>query len=135
MQPTRSCIMGLPFFLVGEGEGGLFFSSCVWCGERTVHCRLSMPTFLFWGGLLEGWGRGKAKSSQVLDMFPQKVHNSTPLLSHMLWQMLSSFPPIEVGEKEGPLYFKIKPSILGCLHSFFLFSVLGQSNCLIAKKN
>jgi hypothetical protein len=31
------------------------------------------------------------KSSQVLDMFPQRVPNSTSILSHMPWQMLSSF--------------------------------------------
>jgi hypothetical protein len=60
--------------------------NCVWCGEWTVHypSSFSFSCFGARGGM-------KAKSSQVPDMFPKKVPNSTSLLSHMLWQMLSSF--------------------------------------------
>ncbi len=36
---------------------------------------------LLWG---EGGGEVKAKSSQILHMFPQRVPNSTSLLSHIL---------------------------------------------------
>jgi len=46
-------------------------------------------------------GSGQAKSSQVPDMFPKRVTNSTSLLSHMLWQMLSSFHIQPIGGAKG----------------------------------
>ncbi len=46
---------------------------------------------------------------------PQHVLHSTSLLSHMLCQILS------VGQRGVTLYFKIKPSILGSLHSFIFW--------------
>jgi hypothetical protein len=39
-----------------------------------------------------------------------------------------------VGQGGGTLYFKIESSILGSLHSFNIFQVMGQSNWLIAKE-
>jgi hypothetical protein len=53
---------------------------------------------------------------------PQHVLHSASLLSHMLWQMLSSFlSPIWVGQRKGTLYIKIDSSIWESLHSFMLF--------------
>ncbi len=42
---------------------------------------------------------------------PQHILQSTSLLSHMLWQMLSSFSPIYMGQRVGSLCFIIEPSI------------------------
>jgi hypothetical protein len=68
-------------------------------------------------------------------MYPQRVPNSISLLSHMLWQLLSSFHLHVGGPKERTLYFKIEPSVLGSLHSFFFLinNFMGQSNWLIAQ--
>ncbi len=62
-----------------EGKGGFFFSSCVWCGQWTFHAKLFLWLFVFGGEV----GKGPK----------QRVPSSTSLLSHMLWQMLSSFHP------------------------------------------
>jgi hypothetical protein len=49
---VQSCSEGaLVFFLlsfgfrVGRLEGRFFFSSCIWCGEWTIHCPLGHWTF------------------------------------------------------------------------------------------
>jgi len=34
-------VRGFLIFLVGEGKGGFFFLSCIWCGKWTIHCSLS----------------------------------------------------------------------------------------------
>ncbi len=44
---------------------------------------------------------------------PQHCLHTTSLLSHMLWQLLSSFQPIQMGKMGGILYLKKGPSILG----------------------
>ncbi len=84
------CLWHLDLFFMGEG---VFFSGCVlvWkvdCHYFTFHLDTGQLPFH------ANWGAGgvlKTKSSQVPNMFPQKNPNSTSLLSHMLWQMLSSF--------------------------------------------
>jgi hypothetical protein len=95
-----------------------------------------MKLFFSWGE--EGGWMDETKSSQVPDMFPQRVPNSTSLLSHVLWAsvVLLSFTCIGKPKGGGTLYFKIELSILeSLLRSFiFFFWVMGQSNWLIAKK-
>ncbi len=108
MQPMRSRDMEcrvLLLFLVGGREWGEGFSfqgligeesgqSTVHCsiGQRTVDfpCNLFFSFFLFfffvWAG--ERAAGGHFPSSSHVS---QRVLNSTSLLSHMLWQMLSSF--------------------------------------------
>jgi hypothetical protein len=65
----------------------------------------------------------------------QHVLHSTSRLSHMLWQMLPSFHLYRWAKGGGgTLYIKREPSILGSLHSFIFFWVMGQSNWLAEKK-
>jgi len=53
---------GPPFFLVGGEGGGVFCSSCVWCGDWTVHFSLGSEFFMqvfffssfFWWFILGG---------------------------------------------------------------------------------
>jgi hypothetical protein len=61
-------------------------------------------------------------------MFPNMF--SIAPLSHMLWQMLSSFHIYRWAKGEE---LKIKPSILGSFDGFTSFWVIGQSNWLVAK--
>jgi hypothetical protein len=77
-------------------------------GDKTVTCTVG-------GGL-------KAKSAQVPHMFPQRVPNSTSLLSHMLLTNVVLLSPIYLGQSEWTLYFKIEPSIFwgGSIVSVFL---------------
>ncbi len=106
--------MGPPFFFLWVGgREGFFFSSCVWFGEWTVHCSLSTSTvdsrlcmqaflfFLFWEGGCP----------------------STSLLSHMLWQMLSSFRKIG-GPKMRASVLQIRNFYVGRLH-IFIFQGVG----------
>jgi hypothetical protein len=68
------------------------------------------------------------KSSQVPDMFPKEF----PIVPHFG----KCCPPFTYigGPKGGTWYFKIEPSVMRSLHSFFFFfGVMGQSNWLIAK--
>jgi hypothetical protein len=53
-------------------------------------------------------------SHQIPNMFPNMFSIHTSLLSHILWQMLSVFhlSPIQLGQKGGPLYFKIEPGVI-----------------------
>jgi hypothetical protein len=64
MQPIRSCIMGLPFFLVGEGEGGSFFQ-VVFGVERGLST-VNFPCKLFFGGEGGFGGVGKGQSKEFL---------------------------------------------------------------------
>jgi hypothetical protein len=71
---------GPPFFLVGGEGGGVFCSSCVWCGDWTVHFSLGSEFFMqvfffssfFWwfilGGPKEGTLYFKRKTS-ILGVF------------------------------------------------------------------
>ncbi len=68
---------------------------------------------------------------------PQHVLHNTSLLCHMLWQMLSSFSPVQVGQRGGTLYFKIEPSSLGTVHSkenhhYFIMSFSNIFNLLFS---
>ncbi len=100
MQPNEKLchgVKGPPFFLVCGGRGGFFLSSCVWCGEWTT-CPVDFPCKLFFFFLkFRGWF--KSKSSQVPDMFPKEFPKSP--------------------QRKGTLCFKIEPSVLWSLHSFF----------------
>ncbi len=71
-------------------------------------------TFLKGG---DGGDRFKAMSSQVPHMLPQRVPNSTSLLSHML----SSFHLSSWANGKELYTSKKIPSILGSLHNFYLF--------------
>ncbi len=88
VRPT--CLWHLVFFY---GWGSFFFSGCVLVWKVDCHYSLCIWTVDNCLSMQIGGGGGvlKAKSSQVPDMFPKKNPNSTSLLSHMLWQMLSSF--------------------------------------------
>ncbi len=57
----------------------------------------------------------RSPSSQCV---PQHVLHSTSLISHMLWQISSSFHLYTWAKKGKCLFFKIEPSSLGSLHSF-----------------
>jgi len=83
-----------PFILVGAREGFVFWS-CVWTSVWrvdyplfTFHLNGSQLPFHFLG--LVGGRMVKVKSSQVCD-----------LLSHMLWQMLSSFDLMYIAGPKG----------------------------------
>jgi len=139
MQPMRSGLMewrGPPFFLVGgerEGEGVFFFKLClVWRLDSslfTFHLdsQHSMHAFFFSFPLSRFWrvGRGEIDSKQWVPKFltccPQRVPNSTSLLSHMLWQMLSSFHLYSWAKGKELYSLKKKPSILGSLHNIYFF--------------
>jgi len=105
------------------GEGVFFFRLCF-----GVESGLSLFTFHLDSGQNAfpcklGGGRGvfKAKSSQVLHMFPKKI----PIAHHfypICFGKTVLFSSKWMGQKEGTLYFKIKPFILGSLHSFMFLS-------------
>jgi len=72
---------------------GLFFQVMfeLWCGEWIVHCSLSTWTVDNWLSIFLGLGAGQTKKFPSFWPIPQRVPYSTLLLSHMFWQMLSSF--------------------------------------------
>jgi hypothetical protein len=89
-----------------EGRGWVLLFSCVWCGEWTVHCSVHFPLgpwtvnfprkFCLFRAIVffclgDGGGEGQSKEFPSFLHVPQRVPNSTSLLSHMLWQMFSSF--------------------------------------------
>ncbi len=95
-----SCLAFFPFKFVGGGKGG----------KRTRRgFSFTFPWFLLC-----------SPSSQCI---PQHVLHSTSPLSHMLWQMLSSFH-LYMWAKEEELYTSIEPSTLASLHGFIFFSDL-----------
>ncbi len=141
IQSLRSHVMewrGHPFLCWGWGWGGVEFfllSSCVWCGEWTVHCslstwtgdsRLSHASFL---------GEGvKSKSSQVPDMFPKEV------------PITPQFSPICFGKCCPPFTYIVRPkgrnSVIRnrTLHfgeppNFFFFLVMVQMKLAHCKIN
>jgi len=98
MQPMRTsslviwCVKGPPLFFLwvggGDGRGGSFLFSSLWC-------RLDCPLFTFHLGSGQStfrasiffifyFRRGEVGQSKEFGIAPQN-------LSHMLWQMLSSF--------------------------------------------
>jgi hypothetical protein len=65
------------------------------------------------------------KFSMVPIRFPrcsQHVLHSTSLLSHMFWQMLSSFHLYKCAKGKELYISKIEPSIWRCFHNFILLS-------------
>jgi hypothetical protein len=52
----------------------------------------------------------------------QHVFHSTSLLSHMFWQMLSSFHLYKCAKGKELYISKIEPSIWRCFHNFILLS-------------
>jgi hypothetical protein len=92
-EKSRHGVKGHPFFiLVGAGEGRDFFQVVFGGGEWTVHCSLSTWT-------VDSRLSIQSKSSQVPDMFPQRVPNSTLLSSHVLWQNVVLLSAIIGGPK------------------------------------
>ncbi len=103
------------FFLVGRGEGEffLFFKLClVW--------RMGCPLFTF-----------HLESGQLTLHVPQRVLNSTSLLSHMLGKRCPPFKYIYLGQRGGTWHFKIEPSILWSLCSFLFFEWWANQMLLI----
>ncbi len=103
------------------------FSSCVWCGEWSVHCSLSTWTvdfpckfcILFFLNCVFGGGKGvTAKSSQVPDMFSKEF----PIAPHFYPICFGKCCPHIWAKGWGTLHFKIEPFILGNLHSLSLLS-------------
>jgi uncharacterized membrane protein YccF (DUF307 family) len=94
MQQMRNCVMDLnpppppPIFVASGWERVSFFIQ-VWCVEWTIQCSLS--TWTVDSRLsMQVFGRGGVQSNGSHGT-PDMFANSTSLLSHMLWQMLSSF--------------------------------------------
>jgi hypothetical protein len=138
MQPMRSHVMewrGLLFFSCGWGEGEFcFFKLClVWrmgCLLFTFHLDSGRLTFHvnFFSFCLFVCGRGiKAKSYQVPDMFP-KEFSIAPHFYPICLANVVLLSRTYLGQRGGPAHFKIEPSILWSLCSFFVFWVMGQSN-------
>ncbi len=108
------------YFLVG-GEREFFFSS--WCLVWRVDCSLSTWTvhsplfmqafcllvclFCFVLFCFSTWvGEGQSKESPSSWPVPQNVStSSTSLLSHMLWQMLSSFHLYRWAEGKNCIFY------------------------------
>jgi len=73
------------------GGGGCLMSSCVWCGEWTVHCSLSTFHTSFLGVGV------KSKSSQVPDVFPKE------------FGIAPHFSPICFGKSCSPFTYIVRP--------------------------
>jgi hypothetical protein len=118
-----------PNLLQVGGKERVFFSNlCLACRVWTVLCSLST-----WTGdsrlSMQVFGRGVFKEGTP-DMFA----NSTSLLSHMLWQMLSSFH-LYMSAKGKKFYtFQVEPSGLGSFHSVSSFLSDGSIKLAHCKK-
>jgi hypothetical protein len=113
---TRGAVL---FFLLSLGEEDFFFIF-PWFQMCSHYVAFKFPM----------------GSHQVPNVFP----NMFCISCHFdpIWFRRSAYvvliSPIQVGQREGTLYFKIEPSTLCSLHSFIFFWVIGQSNWLVAKK-
>jgi hypothetical protein len=94
--------MGVFFKVVFGVESGL---STIQFSTWTLDSGLSMQLFFF-----PVWGEGKAKGSKHLTFIPYALAN------------VVLFSPIYVGQRGRTLYFKVKPAILGSVHSFICLS-------------
>jgi hypothetical protein len=76
-------------------------------------------------------------SFQVPNGFPIFSPTFSPYLLTFIPYALENgvlLSPIYVGQRGGTVQFKIELSVLGSLHCFFFFGVMGQSNWRVAEK-
>ncbi len=101
------CLALFPFKFGGGGGGSQgFFFIFPWFPMCSHYCPFKFPT-------------GSQYAPQVPMCSPACSPQHRSLLSHMLWQMVSSFHLYRWAKREELYYFKIEPSILGNLHNFF----------------
>jgi len=116
-----------------------------WEGPNMHSKRLVFFPFMFWG---VGGGEERFffifpdfpmcshyvpfKFPMGSQYFPQHFFHTSSLLYALENGVLLS--PIWVAKRGGIVQFKIKSSVLGSLHYFFFFGVMGQSNWHVAPK-
>jgi len=119
-------VKGLPIYSCGSGEGGLFFWNCVWCAKWTIHYSFStwywtldFPCKLFFSPF-QG-GQVKAKSFQVLNMFPKKFPISPHTYPICFGKCCS--PLIYIGGPKGTNFITQNITLcFGNLHNFIFLN-------------